>query len=167
MPKPKASKKTAAPQKPAAGKVRSLRPSDLDAVVAIDRANVGRSRRGFFEKRLAAVKRDPKMFLTLGVDGKKGLAGFIIARVFEGEFGIEEPVASIDAIGVDPRNQGKGYGRALMAGLEAAMRRRDIKDVMSQELWAGGALVGFLAANGFELAPRWVLERPLTEPINF
>ena len=167
MAKTKKTNKGNGKQKSDAGKIRSLRPDDLDAVVEIDRANVGRSRRGFFEKRLAAVKRDPKMFLTLGIETKKGLAGFLIARVFHGEFGMQEPVASIDAIGVDLKSQGKGLGRALMEGLETAMRRRGVKEVMSQELWAGGALVGFLAANGFELGPRWVLERSLSEPIDF
>ena len=37
--------------------LRPLGPEDLDRVVEIDRRLVGRSRRGFFEKRLAAALR--------------------------------------------------------------------------------------------------------------
>ncbi|HUT49807.1 MAG TPA: GNAT family N-acetyltransferase [Alphaproteobacteria bacterium] len=147
--------------------VRALRPSDIDAVIAIDAANVGRARQGFFVTRLAAVKRDPRMFLALGVEDGEKLAGFVIARVFRGEFGTAEPVASIDAVGVDEARQGRGLGSALMSGLEAAMRDRGIAEVMSQDLWSGAPLMRFFAACGFELAPRWVLERPLDEPIDF
>ncbi|MDH3235045.1 MAG: GNAT family N-acetyltransferase [Alphaproteobacteria bacterium] len=147
--------------------VRALRPNDLDAVIAIDEGNVGRARRGFFVTRLEAVKRDPTMFLAVGVEDAGELAGFVIARVFRGEFGTSEPVASIDAIAVGAAKQGKGLGAALISGLEAEMRERGIADVMSQDLWSGARLMRFLAANGFELAPRWVLERSLDEPIDF
>jgi ribosomal protein S18 acetylase RimI-like enzyme len=155
------------PASQSAGTIRSLRPDDLDAVVAIDRGNVGRSRRGFFEKRLTAVKRDPDLFITLGVEHGGALAGFVFARIFRGEIGTTEPTASIDAIGVDPAHQGQGLGASLMAGLEGAMRKRGIHEVMSQDLWSNAELNAFFAASGFELAPRWVLERPLAEPVDF
>lgn len=158
---------TTSKQKPANASIRALKADDLNAVVAIDAANVGRSRRGFFEKRLAAVQRDPDMFLTLAVDHGTSPAGFVIARIFRGEFGTSEPVASIDAIGVDAERQGKGFGSALIAGLEEAMRKRGITEVISQDLWSGAPLMRFFAASGFELATRWVLERPLDEPIDF
>jgi len=159
--------KTADATTSASANIRALRPDDLDAVITIDAANVGRARRGFFVTRLAAVKRDPKMFLALGVEDGGALAGFVIARVFHGEFGTPEPVASIDAIGVDAAKQGKGLGSALVSGLEDAMRKHGIAEVMSQDLWAGAPLMRFFAASGFELAPRWVLERPLDESIDF
>lgn len=162
------SRTAAAPRGADAGHtVRSLRPDDLDTVVAIDRGNVGRSRHGFFEKRLAAVKRDPDLFITLGAEHRGALAGFVFARIFHGEIGTTEPTASIDAIGVDPAHQGKGLGSALMAGLEAAMRKRGICEVMSQDLWSNSRLIAFFAASGFELSPRWVLERPLDDPVEF
>jgi ribosomal protein S18 acetylase RimI-like enzyme len=151
----------------AAVTVRALRPGDLDAVITIDAANVGRARRGFFVTRLSAVKRDPKMFLALGIEEDGALAGFLIARIFRGEFGTAEPVASIDAIGVDVAKQGRGLGSLMMGGFEDAMRERGIAEVMSQDLWSGAPLMRFFAANGFELAPRWVLERSLDDAIDF
>jgi len=172
--KARKTKPTAARGKAGAGggaksstRVRALRPSDLDAVINIDAANVGRARRGFFVTRLAAVKHDPNLFLALGIEQKGELVGFVIARIFRGEFGTAEPIASIDAIGVEASKQGRGLGSALLAGFESAMRKRGIAEVMSQDLWSGAPLMRFFAASGFGLAPRWVLERRLDEPIDF
>lgn len=151
----------------AAIKIRPLRAADLDAVIAIDTANTGRARRGFFEKRLAAVKRDPDLFLALAVVDAEALAGFLIARIFRGEFGASEPIASIDAIGVAPDRQSRGLGRALMDGLETALVKRGVFEIRSQDAWTGGALMRFFAGSGFELAPIWVLDRALGEPIDF
>ena len=153
-------------------RIRALRAGDLDAVIAVDALNTGRARRGFFEKRLAAAKRDPNLFLALAIeDGPAGdgqaLAGFVFAHIFRGEFGASQPVASIDAIGVAPDRQGRGLGRALMGALETALRKRGIFEINSQDSWTGGALMGFFAATGFELAPLWVLDRPLGGSIDF
>jgi ribosomal protein S18 acetylase RimI-like enzyme len=148
-------------------KIRALKAGDLDAVIAVDTLNTGRARRGFFEKRLAAVKRDPDLFLCLAVEHGQALAGFVIAHIHRGEFGESRPTASIDALGVAPDRQGQGLGRALMGGLETALRKRGIFEINSQDSWTGGALMGFFAATGFELAPLWVLDRPLGGPIDF
>ena len=149
------------------GKLRSLRPDDLESVIAIDAANVGRRRRGFFEKRLDAVRSDSELFITLAVEYEDTLAGFLIARIICGEFGTAAPIASIDTIGVAPEQQGKGLGSTLLAGLETAARERGIFEVMSQELWSGSALMGFFSSAGFEVAPRWIIERGLREAIDF
>lgn len=158
-------------------KIRPLRAADLGAVIAIDTANTGRARRGFFEKRLAAVKRDPDLFLAFAVEAgaveagavekDKALAGFLIARIFRGEFGASEPIASIDAIGVAPDRQSRGLGHALMEGLETSLRKRGVFEIRSQDAWTGGALMRFFAGTGFELDPIWVLDRPLGEPVDF
>ncbi len=44
---------------------RALRPKDLDAVIEIDRRITGRTRRGFFEKRLEAAKRGAENFIVI------------------------------------------------------------------------------------------------------
>ena len=43
--------------------LRALAPSDLDAVVALDRRITGGARRGYFQQRLAAALRQPKLHL--------------------------------------------------------------------------------------------------------
>lgn len=161
----KATKK--ATNKGGKSKVRALKADDLDAVIAVDALNTGRARRGFFEKRLTAVKRDPDHFLCLAVEDDKALAGFVFAHISRGEFGAARPVASIDALGVAPNSQGRGLGRILMGALETGLRKRGIFEINSQDSWTGGALMGFFAATGFELAPLWVLDRSLGEPVDF
>ena len=91
------------------------------------------------------------------VDGT--LKGFLLARLVEGEFGAAAPVALLDAIGVDPAAQGEGVARALLAGLDAVLRHKGVREVQSQVDWRNHALVRFFDAAGFELAPRAVLSR--------
>lgn len=147
--------------------VRPLTVDDLDRVVSIDRSLAGRSRRGFFETRLKAALRDPKRFIYVGVCDGDVLAGFILARVLEGEFGGKAPVAVLDAIGVDPDGHGKGLGRALMRGLENVMNEKNVRELQSQLDWNNHRLMRFLDAAGFKLAPRVVLSRPIADPVDF
>jgi ribosomal protein S18 acetylase RimI-like enzyme len=149
------------------GSLRPLTVDDLDQVVAIDRTLSGRSRRGFFETRLKGALRDPKRFLFVGVCEDHELIGFVLARLLEGEFGGEAPVAVLDAIGLDPGKRGKGYGRRLMTGLEEVMRQKNVRELQSQLDWNNHALMGFLDAAGFRLAPRVVLSRPIAHGADF
>lgn len=140
-------------------KIRPLRPEDLSAVVEIDRPWIGRSRQGFFEKRLRAVQRTPESYVTLGVEADGKLTGYAIARFGRGEFGGDTLTAAIDAIGVDKRKQGWGLGRTLMAALERDLIKAGVKTVFSQTDWDNRELLDFFAAAGFSLAPRALLER--------
>jgi GNAT superfamily N-acetyltransferase len=144
--------------------LRPLTPDDLDAVVAIDRKHSGESRRGFYEKRLERALRNPKGFIYVGVCKGDTLAGFAFARLLGGEFGCEDVVAALDAIGVDPDRKGAGLGRRLMAGLEDVMRKKGVGELQTQASWTNQDLLHFLGAAGFQTAPRIVLERDVSEP---
>jgi GNAT superfamily N-acetyltransferase len=144
--------------------LRPLTPDDLDAVVAIDRKHSGESRRGFYEKRLERALRNPKGFIYVGVCEGDTLAGFAFARLLGGEFGREDAVAALDAIGVDPARHGAGLGRRLMAGLEEVMRKKGVRELQTQANWTNQGLLRFLGAAGFQTAPRIVLERDVSEP---
>lgn len=139
---------------------RPLTPDDLDAVVALDTQTSGRSRRGYFEKRLAAALREPEAHIQVAID-KDGLAGFALARVLEGEFGGRERSALLEAMGVAPRRQGRGVGQALLAGLEEVMRHKGIPVLRTEAAWNDHAMLRFLDNTGFALAPRQVIERPI------
>ena len=65
--------------------ITPLSADDLDAVVAIDKVLSGRSRRGFFEKRLAAALEEPGDFVYVGLRHDGQLAGYALARLVEGE----------------------------------------------------------------------------------
>jgi len=144
---------------------RPLAANDVERVIAIDRAHSGRSRRRFFEKRFAAVKAQPDDFLHLGVVQDGSLCGFAIARIHRGEFGHEQAVAVLDAIGVETESRERGIGHLLMRELAEVMRSRGVDTLQSQADWTNHELLRFFDAAGFKLAPRLALQRPVAVPL--
>jgi len=141
--------------------IRPLHASDLDAIVALDRRQIGRSRRGVYAKRMEAIARRPEDFLALAAEDGRGLAGFAVARILTGEFGAAASSAALDMIGVDPAYRGRGLGGALLAAIEDEARARGARTVTTEAAWTDGSLLGFFAAAGFAVAPRLVVERPI------
>ncbi len=142
---------------------RPLSPEDLDRVVDIDACITGRSRRLFFEKRLAAALADPHGFVTLAVEEPgQELIGFAIARIQNGEFGDDHRIAVLDVIGVDPDDQHSGAGRVLLEGMSERLKKMNIGEMRTQVDWQDHDLMHFFAASGFNLAFDQVLERPIT-----
>ncbi len=141
-------------------RLRPLRPEDLEPVVEIDRRITGRSRRVFFEKRLAAALADSGGFISVALeDGNGALIGFSIARVQSGEFGDDRHVAVIDVIAVDPDSRKHGQGTLLLEEITRYARKRGIDELRTQVDWGEGGLIEFFGASGFVLAPSQVLER--------
>ena len=60
--------------------VRALSPQDLEAVVAIDEAILGRSRRDYFLRRLSTALKEPDQHVQLAAADAQGLAGFIMGN---------------------------------------------------------------------------------------
>jgi GNAT superfamily N-acetyltransferase len=138
--------------------VRALVRTDLDAVVAIDTAFEGRSRRSYLERRLAAALRHPKLHVQLAATDAKGLAGYIHARVLEGEFGHSEPGLRLEIVGVRGDAQGHGVGKELFGALAAWARRHGIRSVQTQAAWTNDVMLRWLAAMGFTLAPNHIFD---------
>jgi GNAT superfamily N-acetyltransferase len=147
--------------------VRPLEAKDLEPAVAIDAAITGRIRRGFFERRLTAALDEPKRFIYVGAELDGALKGFALVHVQSGEFGVAEDVAVLDALGVDPQARGKGIGRALMARVDEVVRDKNIHEVQTQAPWNSHELLGFLEAAGFELAPRYMLDREVERAVTW
>ncbi len=139
--------------------VRPLRGSDLERVIAIDQAVVGIVRRRFMEKRLTAAELRPDDYLFVGVERAGLLVGYALGRLMYGEFGRVEPVAVLDAMGVDPVNRDHGCGHALMEGMLAVLRHKGVRQLHSQADWTSHGLLKFFESMGFKLARRVVLER--------
>jgi ribosomal protein S18 acetylase RimI-like enzyme len=141
-----------------AARPRRLAAADLAAVVAIDAALAGRSRRAYFERRLAAAQRDPERHLQLGVDSGGALAGFMLGRALEGEFGRSEPEVRLEAFGVAPAAQRQGLGAALAGAFEAEASKRGLRAVRTTALWREHDLLRFLDHAGYRLADCHVLD---------
>jgi ribosomal protein S18 acetylase RimI-like enzyme len=143
---------------------RSLSTADLDRVVGIDGTNSGRSRRGFYAKRFAALAEDPQGGVAVGAQRDGQLVGFALARLIDGEFGSATPAGVLDAVGVSPAARGDGVGAALLEGLDRALAERGARELRTQADWSDHEMVGFFSAAGFRLSGRFVLERGLEAP---
>jgi len=144
--------------------IKPLTADDLESVIAIDTAIAGHSRRGFFEKRLAAALKQPANYIYVGLHDNHKLAGYALAKLVAGEFGEPGAKASFDAIGVAPNYQGHGAGQKLLASVKDILIHKGVEELTSHVLWSDPAMVTFLNHAGFTLAPRLVLTRD-TSPI--
>jgi ribosomal protein S18 acetylase RimI-like enzyme len=138
---------------------KPLTPADLDAVIAIDGRISGNTRRGYFEKRLAAATECPQDYVFVGVHAGDKLAGFAFAKLLAGEFGTEGASASLDSIAVDPSLGITGLGQKLLAAVEAVLSKKKVTRLDSQIDWAQVRMLDFMARNGFGMAPKVVLIR--------
>jgi L-amino acid N-acyltransferase YncA len=143
--------------------VYELGVADVERVITIDRTHSGRSRRRFFEKRFAAAAARPDDYVHIGAMRGGAMRGFAIARILRGEFGYEQAVAVLDAIGVEATSQERGIGQALMEALSNIMRQKGVGQLQTQADWTNHDLLRFFSAAGFKLAPRLVLQRPAGE----
>jgi len=143
--------------------IRPLAASDLEAVIAIDMAPTGISRRGYFEKRLVAATDRPKDYVYVGLCDGNNLIGFAFAKLVSGEFGQPGASASLDAIGVDISHINKGFGHQLLEGVEQVLAGKGVEILTSQIEWSNSAMLGFFGGAGFRLAPRLVLARSTDE----
>jgi len=139
-------------------KVRRLARADLDPVVALDAALAGRTRRAYFERRLAIALRQPELHLQIGAEEDGALCGHALARVLEGEFGIDRPALRLEVISVAPAAQGRGVGRALHAALEKEAAARSLAEFRTTAAWRDHAMLHYLDRLGYALAPSHVLE---------
>ena len=138
--------------------VRALAREDLDAVVGIDAAIESRSRRAYFERRLAAALRAPKLHAQFAATDASGIAGYILARVLEGEFGRGEPGLRLEIIGVRRDAQNHGIGTQLLEALATWARRHGIRDLRTQAAWNDHGMLRWLDTMGFALAPNHIVD---------
>lgn len=142
---------------------RALCANDIDRVVAIDRAHTGHARWRFFEKRFAAAEAKPDDYVHIGVMRGGSLRGYIMVHLQRGEFGLEDVIGVIDAVGVEPESQERGVGQTLIEEMIEIMRRGGVRSLQSQCNWTNRDLLRFLEASAFDLSPRVILERSVSD----
>jgi len=137
---------------------RPLAADDLDAVVAIDSALIGRARRAYHERRLAAAKRAPALHAQFAVEEGGRVSGYLLGKVLEGEFGRSVPAIRLEVIAVSPEAQGHGDGIALCEALEAEARRRGIRELRTGASWHDHHMLQFLDHAGWSLGSNHVID---------
>ena len=144
--------------------VRRLRPADLEAVISLDARVIGRRRDEYFKIKLQQALAETGIEVSLAAEVDGLFCGFLLARVFYGEFGSTEPVAVLDTIGVHPDFRRQGIGRALIDQLRKNLKALGILRLQTEVSWDDQPLLGFFHEEGFHPAPRYCLDLDLAEP---
>lgn len=146
--------------------VRSMREQDLDAVVAIDAASTGRNRPHYFRRMLERTVKEADFQISLVAEVESVVAGCVIATLFYGEYGVMEPTASIDAIGVLRDYRRQHVAQALMRQLRLNLSGLRIECVRTEVRWDDFELLRFFKSEGFAPGTRLCLERSIdpTQP---
>jgi ribosomal protein S18 acetylase RimI-like enzyme len=143
---------------PAPIAVRALAATDLDEVVAIDATAETRTRRDYIERRLQAACREPSLHAQFAAVDGQGLAGFVLARVLQGEFGRHQPALRIELVGVRPGLRGRGVGSQLYAALAAWGARHGARELHTTADWQRTDMLRWFHRLGFQLAPHHVVD---------
>jgi ribosomal protein S18 acetylase RimI-like enzyme len=142
--------------------VRGLMPEDLQTVVAIDAKSTGRRRDEYFRIKLKQNLSETGIKVSLAAEADGLFRGFLLARVYYGEFGNVEPVAVLDTLGVHPDTRRLGIGQALMEQLLVNLAGLGVATLRTEVAWEDMALLGFFQRQRFRPAARICLELPVT-----
>ena len=140
--------------------IRRLTKQDFEAVVALDAAAVGHPRTSYFERRLKTALLRPALYLQFGAEQDGKLAGFMMARQVQGQFGRNEPALRLEALAVGSAVRGQHIGSALLSKLEDEARRLKILEIRTTTSWRDHAIMQFLDHAGFELGGEHVIDCP-------
>jgi GNAT superfamily N-acetyltransferase len=140
--------------------VRPLEPSDLEAILQIDEKLTGQRRKEYWQRRFElALLRPPWMSLVAETDGR--VVGFALGWVGESEFGIAEPTAWLDLIGVDPPYRGRRVGQALVDRfVQSARELRAVRRIATLLDLSQADVREFFLHLGFRHGPMLQMERP-------
>jgi len=138
--------------------IRNLSPADHEALVRIDARIVGRRREEFFRVKLRQAAADTGVVVSLVGEIDGHVVGFVLARVYYGEFGIAEPVAVLDVFGVHPDFRGRHVGAALVDQLRTNLIGLGISRLQTEVAWDSPDLLTFFQHEGFLPAPRLCLD---------
>ena len=141
--------------------VRNLRESDLNAIVGIDALSAGRRREQFLRKKLDQAFTDTGIAVSLAAELDDHVVGFLLAKVYYGEFGVVEPAAVLDVVGVHPDYRGRHVAAALLDQLRTNLLGLGIPRLQTEVRWDNPDLVTFFQHEGFTIAQRMCLDLDL------
>jgi len=143
--------------------VRGLKPEDLEPVIALDAKAVGRRREEYFKLKLKQNLAETGIKVSLAAETDGCFCGFLLARVYYGEFGSPEPVAVLDTFGVHPDFQRQGVGTALMGQLRTNLAGLGVTRLQTEVSWDDPMLLRFFHSQKFRPAERFCLDLDLTD----
>jgi len=144
-------------------KIRLMKADDFDAVVGIDEKVLKSSRPEYYELKFEMLFKS-KDYLPASLVAEKEdgtLVGFVMGRIYMGEYGIFQGEATLDTIGVDPSIQHKGIGEQLINEFMDHLRNVGVQKINTLVDWNDSKLINFFSANQFSPSKTINLERKL------
>ena len=128
---------------------RSLRESDLSAIVRIDHEITGRIHQAYYDQKLTEALAESGVRVSLVAERDEHVVGFVMARVDFGEFDRIEPAAVLDSIAVDPGYAHHLVGTALLSQLLTNLSALQIEVVRTEVDSQHFDVLKFLQRSGF------------------
>jgi ribosomal protein S18 acetylase RimI-like enzyme len=141
--------------------VRGLKPHDLEPVIALDARNTGKRREEYFRLKLQQNLAETGVKVSLAAEVDGFFCGFLLARVYYGEFGTPEPVAVLDTLDVHPDYRRRGVGTALVTQLRTNLDGLRVSRLRTEVSWDDPELLVFFHGQGFRPADRLCLDLDL------
>jgi ribosomal protein S18 acetylase RimI-like enzyme len=145
-------------REPGTAVVRKLRVDDLEAVIALDAKVTGRRRTEYYRLKMKQNLTEAGIALSLVAELDGIFAGFLLSRVYYGEFGLIEPAAVLDTIAVHPDFRGRGVGAALLDQLRTDLAGLGVPNLQTEVSWSDPRLITFFHHQGFRPAERFCLD---------
>ena len=128
--------------------VRGIRRQDTAALAEIQTAITRSTANIDFDRLMEVQEKDSEDLSLVGeIDGR--IAGFMIAYVLNGGFGLEKSVW-IAAMGVSPRFMGQGIGVKLAEEIFRVCSSKGITRVFTSVRWDSVDLLSFFKTLGFD-----------------
>ena len=142
--------------------IRNLRREDLNALVRIDSLATGYPRNTYFDRKFKRIfGEESQLLLSLVATHGERVVGYIMGEANTGEYGIPEPVASVDTLGVDPDYKRSGIGRILLEEYCALAAKAGIVLMTTLVSEDYPDIIEFFKVNGFSPARMEALDRRL------
>jgi ribosomal protein S18 acetylase RimI-like enzyme len=142
--------------------VRAMGQGDIAAVVEIDGMAGGRPRADYIRGRAQqTLGSEHCLAISLVADQGGKVVGFLMGRVYAGEFGIPETVATVDTVGIHPEQQRQGVAHKLMEEFVTLARKDGVEWLRTMVDWRQWDLIRFFRAEGFAPGTAIVLERSI------
>ena len=144
-------------------KIRLMEVYDFNAVVRIDEKIFKASRSDYYRLKFETLVQSPDHLPTSLVAEKEDgtVVGFVMGKLYIGEYGIADKKATLDTIGVDPDYQNKGIGQQLINEFTDHLRSLRVQKVDTLVDANDTELMHFFSANGFVPSKTINLERSL------
>lgn len=140
--------------------IRLMKAEDFDAVVAIDKKVLKKSRPEYYELRFEKLFRSSDYLpASLVAEEDNKVIGFVMGELYIGEYGISQEGATLDTIGVDPEYRKLGIGEQLINEFVDHLRRVGVQKINTLVDWNDTSLIHFFSSNQFQPSKTINLER--------